>query len=58
MAIANVLGYLLGCLDHPGTKGQTLDIGGPEVLTYRQMFAIYAQEAGLRPRLILCLCRC
>lgn len=53
IAIANVLGYLLGCLDNPRTLGQTLDIGGPEVLTYREMFAIYAQEAGLAPRLIL-----
>ena len=53
IAIANVLGYLLGCLDNDATLGQTLDIGGPEVLTYRQMFAIYAQEAGLTPRLII-----
>lgn len=51
IAITNVLGYLEGCLDSPQTLGQTLDIGGPEVLSYRDLFAIYAQEAGLPPRL-------
>lgn len=53
IAINDVLGYLLACLDHPGVLGQTLDIGGPDVLSYRELFAIYAQEAGLRPRLII-----
>ncbi|MFZ5586717.1 MAG: SDR family oxidoreductase [Thermodesulfobacteriota bacterium] len=53
IAISNVLGYLQGCLDNPRTLGQTLDIGGPEVLSYRELFAIYAQEAGLPPRLII-----
>jgi uncharacterized protein YbjT (DUF2867 family) len=53
IAIANVLGYLQGSLETVETVGQTLDIGGPEVLTYREMFAIYAQEAGLVPRLII-----
>lgn len=53
IAITNVLGYLEGCLDNPRTLGQTLDIGGPEVLSYRELFAIYAQEAGLPPRLLI-----
>lgn len=53
IAINDVLGYLQACLDHPGVRGQTLDIGGPDVLSYRELFAIYAQEAGLRPRLII-----
>ena len=53
ISIRNVLGYLAGCLDHPETAGQTYDIGGPDVLSYEELFRIYAQEAGLRPRLIL-----
>jgi uncharacterized protein YbjT (DUF2867 family) len=53
IAIRNVLNYLQGCLEHEETRGQTFDIGGPEVLTYRQLFDIYAEEAHLRRRLII-----
>lgn len=53
IAISNVLGYLAGCLDHPETAGQTYDIGGPDVLTYHELFDLYAEEAGLRRRIIL-----
>jgi len=53
IGITNVLGYLQGCLEHDEVKGQTFDIGGPEVVTYRQLFDVYAQEAGLRRRLII-----
>lgn len=53
IAISNVLGYLAGCLESQETAGQTLDICGPEVLTYRQLFDIYAEEAGLPKRLII-----
>lgn len=53
IAISNVLEYLAGCLDHPETAGQAYDIGGPDVLSYRQLFDIYARQAGLRRRLII-----
>jgi uncharacterized protein YbjT (DUF2867 family) len=53
IAITNVLTYLMGCLDHDHTRGQTFDIGGPEVVTYRQLMDIYAEEAHLAPRLII-----
>jgi uncharacterized protein YbjT (DUF2867 family)/uncharacterized protein YndB with AHSA1/START domain len=53
IAITNVLAYLMGCLDHDGTRGQTFDIGGPDVVTYRQLMDIYAQEAHLPRRLII-----
>ena len=53
IAIRNVLDYLMGCLDHPETENQTYDIGGSEVLTYRDLMEIYAREAGLRKRWIL-----
>jgi len=53
IAIRNVLHYLAGCLEHPQVKGQTYDIGGPEVLTYRRLFDIYAEEAHLPKRLII-----
>ncbi|MBM4285208.1 MAG: SDR family oxidoreductase [Deltaproteobacteria bacterium] len=53
IAVSNVLGYLQGCLEHDEVKGQTFDIGGPDVVSYRQLFDIYAEEAGLRKRLII-----
>jgi uncharacterized protein YbjT (DUF2867 family) len=53
IAIRNVLTYLVGCLESDDTRGQTFDIGGPEVVTYRQLMDIYAEEAHLPRRLII-----
>ncbi len=53
IAIRNVLIYLMGCLEPEEVKGQTFDIGGPEVVTYRQLFDLYAEEAGLPRRIII-----
>jgi uncharacterized protein YbjT (DUF2867 family) len=52
IAISDVLGYLLGCLESPATTGDTFDIGGSEVLSYRDLIHLYAEEAGLLPRII------
>lgn len=48
IAIQNVLDYLTGCLFQPLTAGLTLDIGGPDIITYRTLMEIYAQMRGLR----------
>jgi uncharacterized protein YbjT (DUF2867 family) len=53
IAIRNVITYLTGCLKHAETSGQTYDIGGPDILTYRDLLDIYAEEAGLSKRLII-----
>jgi uncharacterized protein YbjT (DUF2867 family) len=53
IGIRNVLNYLQGCLEHEEVLGQTFDIGGPEVVTYRRLFQIYAEEARLPKRLII-----
>ena len=53
IAIRNVVNYLLGCLEHDETIGQTYDIGGPDVLAYRDLLDIYAQEAKLAKRWII-----
>jgi uncharacterized protein YbjT (DUF2867 family) len=53
ISIRNVLDYLERSLLAPATVGQTLDIGGPDVLSYRDLIRIYAEEAGLRKRLII-----
>ncbi len=53
IAIGNVLDYLEGCLTVPETIGGTFDIGGPDVLSYRDIIQMYAREAGLRRRFII-----
>ena len=47
----------VGCLENNGTAGKTFDIGGPEVMTYRDLIDIYAREAGLPRRMVL-RCQC
>lgn len=53
IAISNVLHYLKGCLDNEATVGHEFDIGGPDILTYGELFRLYAQVAGLPPRLLI-----
>lgn len=53
ISIRNILDVLAGCLEHPGTAGRTFDVGGPEVVTYRRLMEIFAEEAGLRKRWII-----
>jgi len=53
IAVRNVLHYLVACLDVPETAGRTLDIGGPDVLTYRELMQVMAAALGLRNRLII-----
>ena len=53
IGIRSVLDYLVGCLETPATTGGTFDIGGPEVVTYRELMRIYASEAGLPSRLVI-----
>jgi uncharacterized protein YbjT (DUF2867 family) len=52
IALRDVLSYLVGCLFQAGTVGQSFDIGGAEVLTYREMMQQYAEARGLGKRLI------
>ena len=40
--------YLIGCLREPATTGLSLDVGGPEILSYRDMMEIYARVRGLK----------
>lgn len=53
IAIRNVLDYLVDCLGVSETAGGTFDIGGPDVLSYRELMRIMAEERGLRPRLVI-----
>jgi len=48
IAIRNVLEYLTGVLLRPETFGQSYDIGGPDVLTYKAMMMQFAEVRGLK----------
>ena len=52
VAVRDVLHFLVESLTADVT-GRVLDVGGPEVLTYRQMMARYAEVAGLRRRIVV-----
>ncbi|WP_199423928.1 SDR family oxidoreductase [Actinotalea solisilvae] len=53
IAIRDVLRYLVGSASMPPEVSRAFDIGGPEVLTYREMMHRYAAVAGLRRRVIV-----
>lgn len=53
IAVSNVIGYLLGSLSTPETTGGVYDIGGSEVLCYRDIMRVMAEELGLRPRFVI-----
>lgn len=55
ISVRDVLRYLVGSAGMPPDVSRGFDIGGPEVLTYRQMMAAYADIAGLKPRRIAAL---
>lgn len=58
IAIRDVVHYLAAAVTCPAEQclaggGRTIDVGGPDVLEYGQMMQIYAEEAGLRHRLMV-----
>lgn len=48
IAIGDVTDYLRRCIETPETKGETLEIGGPEVLSYQEMMERTAAAMGRR----------
>ena len=53
VAIADVLYWLIRCLSVPETAGKIFDIGGADVLAYRDLMRIMAEELHLPRRLII-----
>jgi uncharacterized protein YbjT (DUF2867 family) len=48
IAIDDVIDYLVRSLQNPSSAGQTIEIGGSDVLTYGEMMKDYAHVRGLR----------
>lgn len=43
ISIRDVIKYMVGCLEHEGTLGKEFDIGGGEVLSYKNMMKVVAE---------------
>ncbi len=52
IGIRNVLEYLIEALDHPDAEG-IYEIGGSDILSYRQMMLEYARVRGLHRRIFV-----
>ncbi len=52
IAIRNVTDFLSGVIGQEKTYDKSYDIGGPDVLTYKQMLLHFAKIRGLRRRII------
>jgi uncharacterized protein YbjT (DUF2867 family) len=52
IALADVAAYLAGVCGRPETYGQTYDIGGPEVMTYREMIERVAAVRDRHPLIL------
>jgi uncharacterized protein YbjT (DUF2867 family) len=48
IAVDDVISYLAGCLDDARTAGKTFDIGGPDIISYREMMERFAAVQGKR----------
>ncbi|MBI5840662.1 MAG: DUF2867 domain-containing protein [Chloroflexi bacterium] len=53
IAIQNVIDYLLAALTVPGGRGGIYEIGGPEVVVYKELMLKYARARGLRRSMLL-----
>ncbi|MGA0986176.1 MAG: SDR family oxidoreductase, partial [Candidatus Nanopelagicales bacterium] len=53
IAVRDVLRYLVGSASIEESLNRSFDIGGPDVLTYKEMMNRYAKVAGLRKRIII-----
>ena len=53
ISVRDVLHYLAAATELPPEVNRTFDVGGPDVLTYREMIVRFARIQGLRRRLIV-----
>ena len=53
IATQNVIQYLTGVLFNTQTYGNNYDIGGPDILTYKEMLLGYAKMRGLKRKIFI-----
>jgi len=52
IALVDIVRYLAGVAGRPETIGKSFDVGGPEVLTYKQMIERIGRLRGRRPLIV------
>jgi uncharacterized protein YbjT (DUF2867 family) len=52
IALADVVAYLAGVAGRAEAIGESFDVGGPDVLTYREMIEAIARLRGRRPVIV------
>ena len=52
LAIRNVIEFLVGVIGKTETFNQNYDIGGPDILTYKEMLLRFAKDRGLKRRIV------
>lgn len=53
IAIRNVIEFLMGVIGRTETYNNTYDIGGPDVLSYKEMLLQFAETRGLKRRILI-----
>ena len=53
IAIRNVVEFLIGVIGRPETYNQSYDIGGPDILSYKEMLMRFAKIRKLKRRILI-----
>jgi len=53
IAIRNVIEFLIGVIDKTETYNNSYDIGGPDILNYKEMLLRFAEIRGLKRRIVI-----
>jgi uncharacterized protein YbjT (DUF2867 family) len=53
IAIRNVIQFLVGLIGRPETFNMSFDIGGPDILTYKEMLLQFAKVRGLKRTIVI-----
>lgn len=53
IAIRNVIQFLIGVIGKIETYNNSYDIGGPDILSYKEMLLIFAKIRGLKRRIVI-----
>jgi uncharacterized protein YbjT (DUF2867 family) len=48
IAIRDVIKYLMGVMQRDDCYGESFDIGGPNIITYKEMMLLYARTRGIK----------
>ena len=53
IAIRNVIEFLIGTIGRSETYNESYDIGGPDILSYKEILLLFAKVRGLKRRIVI-----